>query len=300
MGKRIGLIVAILIAVFAAFIVMQMTGSKTPPPAPNQGIVAEPTQSRNVETVDVYVAAGYIPVGTKIEENMLDTQPWPKHLVVEGFVTGSDQAEQIINTVSRSEFQEGEPFISSKLANPSDPNFIAGALPKGMRLVTMPTDVVTGLAGFVYPGDRVDVLLTQEVYPPGVTPETPKAKEYITEITEVLISNAKVMAVDIAASVTNDEKKDEKGPDTVSIAVTPEDAQKLVLGNEVGLLTLALRSLEDKDTIEQINLTRRKDLSQGTAADVVDDVKLPSKPVVIIRGIEVEEQEDDNGAPPLF
>lgn len=298
MGKWTGLIIAVLVAVFAAFIVLQFSDSgRSAPPAPAAGmpgVMAQPSRNTEVETENVYVAAGYIPVGTRIQESMLDSQPWPKHLIVKGFVSGAESGKKLINQVTRAEFRKGEPFMASKLVNPSDPNFIAGALPKGMRLATLPTEAVSGLAGFVFPGDRVDVILTHEVTPEGAK-NTRNSRYRIEkeEISEVLISNVKVMAVDQKAAVSTEGEI--KVPKTVSIAVTPEDAQKLALGVQTGEVSLALRSINDKESFENIAVTRKTDLTQGGDSSQTE-ASTVYQPVIVVRGIEVEGDKEEQAA----
>lgn len=291
MGKWTGLIIAVVVAVFAAFIVLQFSGSKAPPPSPtaNAPLVAQPMQTASMETENVFVAAGYIPVGTRIEESMLDSQPWPKHLIVKDFVSGAENGKKLVNQITRAEFRKGEPFVSNKLVNPSDPNFVAGALPKGYRMATLPTDMVSGLAGFVFPGDRVDVILTHEVIPEGA--KNPKRFRFEKEeVSEILISNAKVMAVDQKAAVSTEGKIEP--PKTVSIAITPEEVQKLALGIQAGEVSLALRSINDKETFETVAVTRKSDLTQG-GSSAEDEALTGYQPVIVVRGIEVEGDKEE-------
>ncbi|MBN66864.1 MAG: Flp pilus assembly protein CpaB [Rickettsiales bacterium] len=291
--RSVGLIIAIVVAALAAFLVLRFTGSPEPAPQPAP-VVVEPQQT-DIQTVNVYVASSFIPVGTRIDESMLDTQPWPSHLVVPGFVIGVDEGEKLIGKVTRSAFQPREPIIATKVINANDPNFIAGTLPQGMRMVTISTNVVDGLAGFVFPGDRVDVLVTHRVIREGVRQEDLKQlrdDEAFEEVTETLLTNVRVLAVDQRSSVTSEGNV--IVPSTVSLQTTPEDAQRIRLASSVGQLSLTLRSLEDEDTLENIAATRKSSLSDttGYTPGQTSSANAGSYiPVTVVRGTSVEDEE---------
>lgn len=288
--KYLGLAIAVVVAVAAAMLVLNASNSNQ---APSQQVVVTQQAAPAVREVSVYVAARDIPIGSVIDANMLNTRPWPEHLVVDGFVVGAEEGERIINTVARAAFKRNEPINKSKLVNPDDPNFLAGELPKGMRLVTMGSDEISAVAGFVFPGDRVDVLVTHRVLREDVSEEDlgelGAGQELTEEVTETLLSGVRVLAVDQRATAG----VDEEGivvPRTVSLEVSPEDAQKLRLAEEIGRLSLALRSVEDRDSQDQLAaLTRPADLSRAPtleAAEGKQEVK-----VRVVRGTQLQEEE---------
>ena len=290
-----GLIAAIVFAALAAVLVLRMSGDK---PAPTQTAQAPAQQ---LKTVDIYVAAVPIQVGSVITPEMLAVQPWPEHLILEGFVRapaaktggvagigGDDNkdADIVVGNVARSSFQQQEPIIKTKLSNPNDPNFLAGALPKGMRIVTMVVNEVEGVAGFVFPGDHVDVLLTHVVLKNAVRLDPvnhqPKEDKLSEPYTETLLNNVIVVAVDQHPSNVGTADKDGRliVPKTVSLMVSPADAQKVRLGQKVGTLTLSLRSLADKDSVDPAIFSGPKDISQVSPKD---DSNL-NEGVVVYRG----------------
>ena len=131
MKKYIGLMIALFVAGLAAFMVLKLSGNKdAPPPVArgNQPVQVAPQAAPQVETANVYVASAFIPIGTVIEEGMLTVQPWPKHLLIDGFVVGADEGKQIVCTVTRSPFQELEPIIKSKLVNPQARSDVSDAI----------------------------------------------------------------------------------------------------------------------------------------------------------------------------
>jgi pilus assembly protein CpaB len=243
--RAIGFIVAIVFAAAAFFLAMNILDSGEK----DNAIVASP-KSADVETVSVLVAAKPIDLGDVISADMVKPENWPKHLLVDGFVTTSEQSNAVVGRVSRSTFVAGEPINTSRLSNPEDPSFIAAALPSGMRMVTVSSDAVAGLAGFVYPGDRVDVVVTRKIKLPKEVMEDTGVQD--TTVTETLVSNAKVLAVNQLATIETKEeaaKRDKRDrlPSSVSLEVSLEDAQRMRLSQDAGYVSLVLRSLKDKD-----------------------------------------------------
>lgn len=299
--KWIGLVVAVSLAAIAAFMVLRATSKTEDAPVVAQNdspvVVSTPQAPADVETVDVYVAADEIPIGTTLQEGLLDPQPWPAHLVVEGFVVGPEEAKNTIGTVTRAAFKKREPLMKSKLVNPGDPNFIAGSLPEGKRVVTIRTDDLTSVGGFVFPGDRVDVLITHKILREGITAKDLKEKgegDLSENVTETLLTNIRVLATDQKASVNNEEGI--KPANSVSLEVDPVDAQRLRLAEETGKLSLSLRSIKDKDNFDAVSLTRIATLSQykpdfGQPAESTSATLSAGEyiPVTIVRGTEVDD-----------
>ena len=111
----------------------------------------------------VLVARKALPVGTLIDAESLSYQAWPKELVQNAYYTegspGSDPVK-LIGTVVRNPITAGQPITKGSLVGPNDRGFLAAALGPGMRAVTVPVSNTSGVAGFIFPGDRVDMVLT--------------------------------------------------------------------------------------------------------------------------------------------
>lgn len=284
-----GLVIAILLAAVAAFMVLSM-GNK-----PEPQVVQTAPAPQEIETRNIIVAAMPIPAGTLITDDMLEIQPWPEHLMVKGFLTADD--DKASGMVARANFEAQEPLVMAKLVNRSDPNFIAGALPKGLRMITIQTNETDGLAGLVFPGDRVDVLLTHEVSetrPADMSAGISRAsagRDVTKNLTETVLTNVRVLAVDQRSEGGLSEDEQITIPRTISLMVSPVDAQRLRLAEEVGELTLALRSLNDKDAVDPLTITGIDDVSQyrtSTSSPV-------GRGVMIIRGIVAEESTGQEG-----
>jgi pilus assembly protein CpaB len=289
---RVGpLIIAIALALVAGFVALQMIGKSEPEPAP---VVAQ-TTSEPTPVSNVYIASQFVPIGTVLTPEMVTSQPWPSNLVGETFVTDAQSPDEIVGKVARSSFQSGEPISLTKLSAPGEGSFMAGSLPKGMRAVTINTDETLGVAGFVFPGDRVDILVTHQV------PKWDRATQAIAQeqITEPLLMNIPVLAVDQIANAqeiaANSNQQDAAAPSTIHVArtvtlmVNPIDGEKLRLGEQVGKLSLALRSVEDHDTIDMAALLRTQHITQYPLDSVTNPGASGSEGGVrVIRGVAAE------------
>jgi pilus assembly protein CpaB len=279
--RLVGIVIALIFALAAFLLAYNLLGQKDKP-------TVVVNQKPEYEMVNVVVAKSKIELGDVINENMLDAKQWPKHLVLEGFAIDTQAGDNLIGRVSRSTFQVGEPVNINRLSNPEDPNFIAANLASGMKMVTMSSDAVAGLAGFVMPGDRVDVVVTRKH---SLDPEEAQITGLRDKtVTETLVSNVRVLAVNQRATVefTNDgtnapNDPREKIPSSVSVEVTLEDAQKIRLAQDLGYVSLALRALEDKDTADELLVTRDADIT--TYVHVPAEKKEEVEKVGIIRGV---------------
>ena len=119
-----------------------------------------------------------------------------------------------------------EPILASKISVEGQGASIASLLPEGMRAATVRVNAVSGVAGFVQPNDAVDVLITR------------KAGDANAQVTDVLLQNIRVIAIDQQAKNADGSPRVAR---TATLEVTPIDAQKLALGESVGTLSLVLR-----------------------------------------------------------
>ena len=136
-----------------------------------------------------------------------------------------------------------EPILSGKISGVGSGASIAALLPDGMRAATVKVNAVSGVAGFIQPNDSVDVLITRQL------PDS----ERDAQVTDVLLQNVRVIAIDQKAKNTNG------APDlakTATLEVTPLDAQKLALGESVGSLSLVLRKPGEQNNpvVETVSL----------------------------------------------
>jgi pilus assembly protein CpaB len=189
----------------------------------------------------VLVARKALPVGTIIDAESLAFQAWPKELVQNAYYTeGAPEADisKLLGTVVRNPITAGQPLTKGTLVGPKDRGFLAAALGPGMRAVTVPVSNTSGVAGFIFPGDRVDMVLTQDVQGGG---EGPPLK-----VSETIIRNLRVLATDQRIDSKNEEGKTEvKTFATVTLEATPRIAEKIAVAQSMGTLSLSLRSIAD-------------------------------------------------------
>jgi pilus assembly protein CpaB len=156
------------------------------------------------------------------------------------FIDGEADMAKLLGTVVRFPVTAGEPVTQGALVAPGDRGFLAAALGPGMRAVTIPVSAKTGVGGFVFPGDRVDLVLTQTV----------KADQGMPlKASETILSNLRVLATDQSTeSETVEGKTVVRAFRTVTLEVTPRIAEKIAVAGTLGTLSLSLRSLADNQS----------------------------------------------------
>ncbi len=207
----------------------------------------------------VLVAKKNLPAGTIIDATMLGFQPWPADLLQGAYYTqgGSDSdPTRLFGTVVRHPVTAGEPVTRGALVGPQDRGFLAAALGPGMRAVTVPVNTSAGIAGFVFPGDRVDIVLTQEVAGEG-----PSLK-----VSETIVRNVRVLATDQRIDSKGEDGKIEvKTFSNVTMEATPRIAEKIAVAQSVGELSLSLRSIADTTAeLERAVATGAVKVPEGT------------------------------------
>lgn len=203
----------------------------------------------------VLVAQRALPVGTIITADAVGYQDWPKEMVQDAyFIDGQADMSKLLGTVVRHPVTAGEPLTQGSLVAPGDRGFLAAALGPGMRAVTIPVSARTGVAGFVFPGDHIDLMLTQTV----------KGQGQALKASETILKNLRVLATDQAtSSETVDGKTRVRTFSTVTLEVTPKIAEEVAVAETIGTISLSLRSLADSQS----------DLDKALATG---DVKLPA------------------------
>lgn len=239
-GRKIILLVgALIIAAVTAFMARTlMVGTPAPvaDAAPNAG--GPPP----IQGVEVLVATKALPVGTILGPESIKFVPWPEELVEGAYYRKADtDLKSLQGTVVRFAVPAGQPITQGGLVKPGDRGFLAAALGPGMRAVTVPVSAQSAVAGFVFPGDRVDLLLTQTVPGGGDGPPL--------KVSETVLRNLRVLATD----QKTDKQTDESGNtvvttySTVTIEATPRIAEKIAVAQTLGSLSLSLRSLADNN-----------------------------------------------------
>ena len=209
----------------------------------------EQKQAKTGVYQNIVVAAMEIPIGAQITDTMLKTAPWPKESVPPGSVT-DPKVLTAAGRISLRSIPAGEPVTEDKLvpAGAAGAGFMTYVVPPGHRAVTVAVNEVAGVAGFITPGNKVDVVLTTPI--PGNPNET---------ISKIVLQDVPVLAIGQIAQ----EKKEGKPVvvPTVTLDLTPEDSENLVLAANKGPLQLLLRNYSDNKEVEGSGATIRKVLA---------------------------------------
>jgi len=185
------------------------------------------------QTKAVVVADKPIPVGTRIEADQLRVANWPVDLEPQGAITTVDMA---VGSIARVSIERNQPLQQSILV-PKGAGLLPLLITDGMRGMSVRVDNVTGVSGFITPNSRVDVLTSGNPSGEGA-PGDLKGK--------VILQNVRVLATG-----TSIEQKDEKPVEvpTVTILVSPEDAEKLTVATRQEPVRLVLRNYRDEDIV---------------------------------------------------
>lgn len=196
-----------------------------------------------IDTVDVLVAREDLPAGTFLTEDALEWQPWPEETVADIYMirdTDETGIAALTGAVVRTGLKEGQPLLDSVLVHPGERGFLAAVLEPGHRAVSVPVDATTGISGFVFPGDRVDLLMAMRLKLYDEEGETKGGTRYATV---TLISGVRVLAIDQTVENIEGEARVAK---TATLEVTPKQAETVALGLDMGSrLSLSLHALAD-------------------------------------------------------
>jgi pilus assembly protein CpaB len=188
-----------------------------------------PVREVEVASVQVVVASSHLPVGTLVTADMVKLVPWPQRNQVPGAFTAVDE---VVNRGVILPVGENEPITESKLAPLGAGGGLSPTIPTGMRAVSVKVNEVIGVAGFVVPGSRVDVLVTVGQNGAGNT-----------SITRAVVSNVEVLT---SGTRFDQEKAQADGkaiPATVvTLLATPDDAERITLASTEGKIMLTLRN----------------------------------------------------------
>lgn len=184
------------------------------------------------KTKKVAVAAVKLGLGTQIKAEHVSLAEWPESLLPRGTF---QEVEKLIGRVTIAEIFPGEPILETRLAPEGSAAGLPAIIPPGMRAMTVKVDEVIGVAGFVAPGTYVDVVAT-------VVEGTGQ-----NAISRVILQNVKVLASGQRMETQKDGQAIEVK--TVTLQVTPEEAEILALASNAGKLQLVMRNTVDRETV---------------------------------------------------
>jgi pilus assembly protein CpaB len=223
-----------------------------------------------IATQTLVVASKPLRFGAEANASSLREIPWPEEAIPAGAfnriadVIGSGGRRVVLTPI-----EANEPILASKITGPGQRATLSAMLTNGMRAVTVRVNDVEGVAGFVLPGDRVDVALTRQL-------------DKTVATSDVVLQNTRVLAIDQTADERNDKPSVAKA---VTLEVDTASAQKLSLAASVGTLSLLLRKAGEagSDTTRRITLS---DLVNGSAPAARDT---RSTTVAVTRALKQED-----------
>lgn len=217
--------------------------------------------TEQVALTTVVVATRELPFGTHLSADDVKEVRWPADGLPQGAFTSRDRL-MAANPVVVRRFAANEPILASKVSGPTTRTTLSAQIGDTQRAVSVRVNDVVGVAGFVLPGDRVDVMITREAGAQG--------QNNNSRITDVLLQNIKVIGIDQSA---DEDASGARVVKAVTLEVSPEQAQQLTLSSAVGELSLALRSYLDVNSVPVRTVTVA-DLHYG------GPVTQPAQPIV--------------------
>lgn len=201
-----------------------------------------PPQQPAVEFRTIVVASAPLRYGMEIEAGQLSEIAWPQDSLPEGTFTSVDELLSAGKRVVLSPIEPNEPILLAKLSGPNGRATLSNMLTPGMRAVTIRTDEIAGVGGFITPGDRVDVVLTRDAGAIDEVSANADGASGSTVTSEIVVASAKVLTVGQGA---DERQTAPQIANSVTIEVDEEGARKVALARTVGTLSLTLRSAAD-------------------------------------------------------
>lgn len=211
------LVIALTLAAGAAWMANSWVQSQT-----NKQVTAEQN------TIPVYVAANYIPYASHIDQTHIKLGEWPKDMVPKEAFTQEDtlnDPKAIVGKIAQREFYPGEIILKPQIKDHVGGSSLSALIPEGMRAISVRVDDVVGVAGFILPGNKADIIVSRG------------------EETFTLLKNIKILAIDQKASTEGD--KNAMVVRALTLEVTPKQAEILVEAMRTGSLQFTLRNPMD-------------------------------------------------------
>ena len=265
-GAVVALGLAVLFGVVAVFLVNRWLTNRT---AEEKVVVKE-----QMPTAAVVVAAQNLEIGTPLSAKTLTLAQWPESHIPKGAFSDIARVE---GRVAVSKLFAGEPLLAAELADPGSGAGLVALIPKGKRAMTIRVDEVIGVAGFVLPNTFVDVIAVGN-------PENQKYRQATT-----ILQRIKVLAI---AQETATEEGKAKVVRTVTMELTPKEAEQLALQTHEGSIHLVLRNPLEEEAVAEAPKPEPQKIARHRPVETlqarVQAVPLPTFEVEVIRGSERE------------
>jgi pilus assembly protein CpaB len=197
--------------------------------------VAAPAPQEEIH--EVLVADADLPAGTFVKPQHLRWQRWPTDDVPDSYIlNGVRSDEEMVGAVVRKRIATGEPITDGAVVKPGERGFLAAVLEPGMRAVSVPITPTSSNSGLIFPGDRVDLILTQSLV-------ESESEGSIRRVSETVLTDIRIIAMGADTGDDPEQGQSNEKAKTATLEVTPVQAEKVALLTELGKLSLSLRSL---------------------------------------------------------
>lgn len=218
------------------------------PAAPVAEAVAPAAPPPPPARIRIVIAARPLLAGTLLKDEDFATRELSPEQVPEGFVAPGDESRlELRGALLRHYLDADAPLLRAAVLRPRDRGFLATVLRPGTRAIAIGVDVVTGTAGLIWPGDQVDLILTQEL----AAADAPIARRVVGE---TVLSNVRVIAVDqqFTRGANPAEASTGRIARTVTLEVTSEDAERVAVASRLGRIALTVRAI-DRPEVELVS-----------------------------------------------
>ena len=241
----------------------------------------------------ILVANADLPIGTVINASNVSWQPWPEDGVTDEFITEQSSKDPVgdlekTRHVVRYSLSKGDPILKRKLHTPANANFLPGTLKPGMRAAAINVTQLSSSGGFVLPGDRVDVVLVNNLIKQVLVEKSGGSElPMINTMTEIIMEDVLVLAIN---GNPNEFQAGVTPGGIVLLEVTPKGAEKLITAQRMGPLSLLVRPLEGVESYPNNE-------GPGYTTDIEVSPTL-SKPGAVLAGKRIREEPKKAAAKP--
>jgi pilus assembly protein CpaB len=194
--------------------------------------------------LSVLVAKKNLPTGRFIKPEDLVWQPWPEGSLSPSYaVRGKRKKKDFIGSVVRASILAGQPISEDAVVKVGERGFLAAVLSPGMRAVSVKVSAVSAISGLVFPGDRVDLILTSKLRKIGAT----KKERKLYHAAETVLTNVRILALDQRTNDQQGKNNKSRVPKTATFELTPKQVQMVTVARKLGNLSLSLRSLAKEE-----------------------------------------------------
>jgi pilus assembly protein CpaB len=256
----------------------------------SQQVVQTAAPAPKEDVFEVLVADADLSAGTFVKPQHLRWQRWPTDDVPDSYILKGVRSDQeMIGAVVRSRIAAGEPIVDGAVVKPGERGFLAAVLEPGMRAVSVPINPTSSHSGLIFPGDRVDLILTQSL-------PVAEGENAVRRVSETVLTDIRIIAMGTDTRDNPQEGVANEKAKTATFEVTPRQAEEVALLTELGKLSLSLRSLAAPATEEVAALPETSSLTwDRDVSSVLRSGRISSR-LLVLRGRKAQDVEVQEGS----